>query len=93
MLRKDFEIEYYFPDEWLKDLHSDHPGWFDSFIVDIEGNISSLSIKDNSKNSFQKNIFLRMESSTSNEWLSKWLPILTTIETSLIAQQTKLKSG
>lgn len=93
MLRKDFEIEYYFPDEWLKEIHNDHPGWFDSFILDVEENISSLTVKDSSKNSFQKNIFKRIENSTSHEWLIKWLPILTIIENSLKSQQVKLKSG
>lgn len=93
MLRKDFEIEYYFPNTWLKEIQNDHPGWFESFIEDVEGNISSLSIKDGSKDSFQKNIFNRMEHSTSHEWLTKWIPVLKTIETSLKNQQTKLKSG
>ena len=36
LLKKDFEIEYYFPDQWLKEIHIDHPGWYSNFILDVE---------------------------------------------------------
>ncbi len=92
-LKKDFEIEYYFPDEWLKEIYSEHSGWFESFILDVENNISLLEIKDSNKDSFQKEIFKRIEESEEFEWLRKWLPILTTIETSLNSQKEKITIG
>ena len=92
MLRKDYEIEYYFPDEWLMEIYSEHKSWFESFIQDVEGFISSFSIKDKNKASFQKNIFDRIDQSSSYEWIDKWLPVLTTIEGSLESQRNKLKN-
>lgn len=93
ILKKDFEIEYYFPDEWLKDIHENHSGWFESYITDVEGTISFLAIKDSNKDSFQKEIFSRIENCENNEWLLKWIPILDTIEKSLAAQKDKITSG
>ena len=93
MLRKDFEIEYYFPDDWLKEIYDNHSGWFESFTLDVEDNIMSMSVKDNRKNNFQNEVFRRMEGSENYEWLSKWLPILQKIEKSLDIQRQTIKSG
>lgn len=93
LLKKDFEIEYYFPDEWLKEIYSDHFGWYESFILDVENNISLLEIKDSNKESFQKEIFKRIAESVDFEWLIKWLPILNTIENSLKTQKKKITSN
>lgn len=92
-LKKDFEIEYYFPDEWLKQIHNEHSGWFESFILDVENNISLLEIKDSNKDSFQKEIFRRIEENENFEWLIKWIPILNTIEKSLQTQKVKIISN
>lgn len=93
MLKKDFEIEYYFPDSWLKEIYNNHSSWFDNFTLDVEQNIMSMSINDKRKSNFQNEVFKRMEASENYEWLEKWLPILQTIEKSLTAQQEKLKSS
>ena len=93
MLRKDFEIEYYFPDEWLNAIHDEHPGWFQNFTIDVDRNLSFLEIKDNSKGSFQKEIFRRIEDSQDIKWLEKWIPVLRTIESSLVKQKEKIGSN
>ena len=93
MLRKDFEIEYYFPDEWLNAIHDEHPGWFQNFTIDVDRNLSFLEIKDNSKGSFQKEIFRRIEDSQDIKWLEKWIPVLSTIESSLVKQKEKIGSN
>jgi len=90
ILKKDFEIEYYFPDNWLKEINQQHAGWFSNIILDVENNISTLEVKDNSKDSFQKEIFRRIDEDTTFEWLQKWIPILKTIENSLKDQEKKL---
>lgn len=87
-LKKDYEIEYYFPDQWLTEIFEQHSGWFDKYILDVEKNISLLEIKDANKDSFQKEIFRRLDEDTNNDWLAKWLPILNTIESSLNEQKT-----
>ncbi len=92
ILKKDFEIEYYFPNNWLKEIHEDHPSWFESFTLDVEQNIMSMSINDNRKNNFQNEIFKRMQASENHEWLEKWLPILRTIEKSLTDQHETIKN-
>ncbi len=93
ILKKDFEIEYYFPDEWLIEMNNEHSGWFESFTTDVEQNLISMSVKDGRKDSFQNEIFKRIDNAQNNDWLPKWLPILETIETSLDSQKTILKSG
>jgi len=92
MLRKDFEIEYYFPENWLLEIHQEHPSWFKSFILDVDDKIASLEVEDGRKNNFQNHIFERMKSSLTFEWLEPWLPLLRTIELSLSKQNSKLKS-
>lgn len=93
MLRKDFEIEYYFPDEWLKSIYTEHPGWFQNFTLDVEENISVIEIKDNSKEKFQNEVFKRINDSDSTEWITKWIPILNAIEKSLDSQKDKIKAA
>lgn len=93
ILKKDFEIEYYFPDEWLREIYQDHSGWFDSFTCDVEQNILSMSVKDGRKSNFQNEVFRRIDASDDNEWLAKWLPILNTIEKSLSSQSEALNSS
>jgi len=93
MLRKDFEIEYYFPDEWLKSINIEHPGWFQNFTLDVEENISFIEIKDNSKEKFQNEILKRINESEDSNWIIKWIPVLSTIEKSLESQKEKIKSS
>lgn len=91
MLKKDFEIEYYFPDEWLESIHESHPGWFESYTKDVEGNLAAVGIKTGSKDSFQREIFRRIDESTDDSWIVKWISVLKTIETSLVEQKKILK--
>lgn len=89
-LKKDFEIEYYFPDQWLKEIYNDHQGWFQTFILDVDTNISALEIKDSNKEQFQKEIFRRIEADKEKVWFQKWVQVLKTIEGSLNRQKIKL---
>lgn len=91
-LKKDFEIEYYFPDEWLKEINHEHPGWFQTFILDVDTNISALEIKDSNKEQFQKEIFRRIASDKEFIWFKKWIQVLRIIEGSLLNQKLKLRS-
>jgi len=90
MLKKDYEIEFCFPDKWLRSIHTEHSGWFENFTEDVENNIASLEIKDNRKANFQAEIFARMEEDSHFTWLEKWIPILNAIELSLKKQKENL---
>lgn len=76
ILSDGFEIEYLFPDDWIMEVHNEHPGWFESYALDMEDKIISLEIMDGRKNKYMSYMFRKIETSECNDWISKWLILL-----------------
>lgn len=53
-VRSGYEMEGIFPDDWIHDCHSEHPGWFDDWSVDAGGTIEPFSVKDRNKENYSK---------------------------------------
>lgn len=82
-VRDRFAIEGLFPDEWIKELHSDHPGWFSDFSVDAAGTLQPFGIRDENKRQFMNAMLSRMERTPGLDWAERWLTVLAAIENGL----------
>ncbi len=92
LLKKDFEIEGYFPENWIKMIHSEQSQWFDTFSLDVEDKIAEFSIVDTKKTLFQEKIFEFMEQSSKENWFDNFIVILNKIQEVLVNKHKKITS-
>ena len=72
-VRRGFAIEGLFPDSWIVDLHTAHPGWFEQFAVDVSGQLEPYRLKDGHKTDAQNALVSRAERDPSLAWADHWL--------------------
>ncbi len=89
ILRDRFAIEGLLPDEFIKQIHSEHPGWFDDYAEDSEGKVLPFKIKDGSKDSYLKKFESIILDSPTHQWLPRWESVLSSCERSLLKQADK----
>ena len=74
-VRNGFAIEGLFPDEWILDLHQDHPNWFDEYSVDVSGDLESYRFKDHNKAAAQNSLVRRAEEANDLSWAARWIDL------------------
>lgn len=82
IVRDRFPVEGLLPDTWLREIHQEHPSWFEDFSEDAAGTILPFKVRDNLKNSFMNWFFGRATSHNYNEWSERWQPIFEAIDSS-----------
>ena len=93
-VRDGFAIEGLFPDEWIVELHGDHPSWFETFSVDSAGSLEPYRIKSARKASVQERLVDRSEQSEGNlQWAKRWITFLNACEGALRIQEKSVGSG
>jgi ABC-type multidrug transport system ATPase subunit len=90
IVRDRFQIEGLLPDVWLQEIYDEHPGWFDDFPKDAQGQILPFSVKDSRKEQFLGWFKGRSQESHFDEWASHWKGILDVLEESLSKQGSHL---
>ena len=83
VVRKGFAIEGLFPDEWLKEANSNHPGWFDSFVADASGELDSFRAKARNKSSLQNFLVSRARKEPNLNWADRFIGVLQKIDAAL----------
>lgn len=82
-------IEGLFPDEWIEAAHNQNPSWIPDFGVDAEGVLQSFTVDKDRKRQFFN--FMTKYEKTDEQWLSKFLPVLNSIESGLAFNASRLK--
>jgi len=82
-VRNGFAIEGLFPDEWILDLHQDHPNWFDEYSVDVSGDLESYRFKDHNKSAAQNSLVRRAEEADDLLWAARWIDLCEAAEAAL----------
>jgi len=85
-----FSIEGLLPKLWVKEAYLAHPGWFEDYAEDAQGEILPFKIKKNSKDSYLNWFIGKVNSTDFDEWAGNWLPILKACEHTLAEQANKL---
>lgn len=86
IVRDRFPVEGLMPDEWIKEISHLHPGWLEGYAEDATGEILPFKVIDSNKEQYLNWFKNKAQSSPLEEWLEKWLPILTVCEKSLTQQ-------
>ncbi|MEJ2017020.1 MAG: AAA family ATPase [Maritimibacter sp.] len=86
IVRDRFSIEGLLPDGWLREIAQDHPGWFDDFSVDAQGQILPFSIKDINKKQFLAEFKRRASVENFYDWWPNWENLVSVLENALSAQ-------
>lgn len=84
------EIESVFPEEWIKQIHADHPSWFQPFRLDAAGDISIFKIKSGYKRKFM-DVVLGYMKNPHHEEIVKLDVIVSTLE-KIITRRLELLS-
>ncbi len=82
-VRKGFAIEGLFPDEWITDIYEEHPGWFESYSVDVDGALEPFRVKDSKKVDLQAKLMAKADGCVDLSWASKFLRVGDTLDTAL----------
>ncbi|MDM8348756.1 AAA family ATPase [Pseudomonas sp. sp1636] len=90
IVRDRFAIEGLLPDDWIRQIHFDHPNWFEEYAEDAQEKILPFKIKDGNKEQFFNWFVGKLSSTNFDEWSDRWLPILKICEKSLTQQGEKL---
>lgn len=81
--RAGFAVEGLFPDALLTRAHSEHSGWFSTWLPDASGTLIAFDVKDGSKASLGNWLRTQAELLAPEEWSTYWLPTLDTVEAAL----------
>jgi len=68
IVRDRFSVEGLVPDEWIKDIHQNHAGWFEIYGEDASGRILPFRVKDGSKEQYLNYFKERVKSSSFIDW-------------------------
>lgn len=71
-VRSGFSIEGLFPDEWMVDIHDDHPDWFEEYSVDVSGALEPYKVRDARKATLQGLLTQRAAREIDLSWASRW---------------------
>ncbi len=83
VVRSRFSLEGLFPDEWIKEIHDEHPSWFDSFAVDAAGELEPFQVKDSRKSNLQNALISKAEKESDLEWANRFVGVLETVDRAL----------
>lgn len=83
-------LEALFPDSWIKELHMNHSSYFSNFIESPTHEIISFSIKDDKKTKVQRFFMGKIDDSSDDSWLKKFIPIFDTLEEIIEAKDKKI---
>jgi len=84
MVRNGHAIEGLFPDDYLREANAVDSTWFEDWVVDAAGELVDFRIASHAKRGVQEWLVERSQrASTTSEWDSRWVPVLTAIETAL----------
>jgi predicted ATP-dependent endonuclease of OLD family len=86
ILRDRFSVEGLLPDQWIKEIHSLHQGWFDGYAEDASGQILPFKIKDTHKEQYYNWFVTKANSESTEVWLERWRPVLNVCESTLKQQ-------
>lgn len=89
-VRSRFAVEGLFPDQWIIDLHTNHPTWFDNFATDAAGTLEPFRIKDDKKSSVQSALIDRAKSEQTLAWIERFGKVCEVIDEALAYQLEKL---
>lgn len=92
-VRSRFAIEGLFPDNWIKELHNNHPTWFENFAVDASGQLEPFKIKDDKKSNIQTALVTLAETEQDLIWADRFVNVCVVIDEALAALSNKLTSG
>jgi predicted ATP-dependent endonuclease of OLD family len=94
-VRSRFSIEGLFPDEWIKELHSEYSGWFNSYAVDASGELEPFTIKDDKKLNAQSKLMEKAKSELKQgnlDWVNRFSKVFDTIDSALSRHQKDMLS-
>lgn len=90
-VRDRFSIEGLFPDAWVRDLHAEHPTWFNEFAVDSSGDLLPFRIKDSHKAPVLNWLKARADGEDpAGPWSERWRGLLKVCDDALRAQEQRL---
>jgi hypothetical protein len=89
-VRKGFAIEGLFPDDWIVELHEEHPNWFEAWSVDASGALEEFRVKDGNKATLQKRLMQRATESPHDTWAQRWLDVCNALDGALGWQNARL---
>lgn len=89
-VRDRFAIEGLFPDEWIVAIHSRRPAWFETYSVDVAGNLEPFRVKDERKAELIRVLKGVADDQPDQKWASRFVQVMDAIEAALIRQGKKL---
>jgi len=89
-VRAGFAIEGLFPDQWIAELHGEHPDWFEEYSVDSIGNLEPFRVRDNKKRNLKNYLVSKAESQDSHAWAEKFCQVGDVIENALSLLEARL---
>ena len=78
-----FSIEGLFPNDWIKAIQSENPGWFSDFSLDASGKLQPFKLHDANKRQFLNRIFQMLDKAEDDSWASDWIIVLKALEAAL----------
>lgn len=90
-VRDRFAIEGLFPDDWVIELHAQHPSWFEEFSVDSMGELEPYRVGSSHKKSVIAVLCARADSSPIDEWAQRWLSFLAAVDSALAKSEARLR--
>lgn len=82
-VRSKFAIEGLFPDEWIKNIHAEHPTWFDSYSVDAAGQLEPFKVKDDRKPNIQAELVSLADDEADLQWAQRFGNVCSVIDSAL----------
>ncbi|HHK5994131.1 TPA: hypothetical protein ACQWFI_000398, partial [Neisseria subflava] len=77
---KNICLEGLFPPEWVKELHKEHNDYFSTYSESPSGDIIEFSIKDDKKTKAQQFFMNKIENSSNDDWLERFISIFDVLE-------------
>lgn len=88
-VRARFAIEGLFPDEWITGIYEEYPTWFETYSVDVAGQLEPFKIKDNRKGNIQERLMSLADEQAENDWANRFCQVCNVLDTAL----AKLSKG
>lgn len=90
IVRDRFAVEGLFPDEWILQIESQHPNWFENFSTDALGALLPFSVRDENKRQFFNSVRNKAESEIDLEWANRWMILLAALESALRTEALRI---